>query len=49
MIGNDKVYLIDDNIELTIEYIHQNYDEKAEAVFVRTLGNVDLYQIVTAG
>ena len=24
-------------------------DEKAEAVFVRTLGNVDLYQIVTAG
>lgn len=49
MIGNDKVYLIDDNIELTIEYIHQNYDKKAEAVFVRTLGNVDLYQIVTAG
>lgn len=45
MIGNEKVYLIDDNIDLTVEYIRQNYDEHAEAVFVRTLGNVDLYQI----
>lgn len=45
MIGNEKVYLIDDNIDLTMNYIHQNYDESAEAVFVRTLGNVELYQI----
>lgn len=45
MIGNEKVYLIDDNIQLTLDYIRQNYDKNAEAVFVRTLGNVDLYQI----
>ena len=45
MIGNENVYLIDDNIDLTVEYIRQNYDAHAEAVFVRTLGNVDLYQI----
>lgn len=45
MIGNEKVYLIDDNIQLTLDYIRQNYDQNAEAVFVKTLGNVDLYQI----
>lgn len=45
MIGNEKVYLIDDNIQLTLDYIRQNYDKNAEVVFVRTLGNVDLYQI----
>lgn len=45
VIDNDKVYLIDNNIELTIAYIRQYYDEDAEAVFVRTLGNVALYQI----
>lgn len=45
MIGNEKVYLIDDNIQLTLDYIRQNYDKNAEAVFVKTLGNVDLYQI----
>lgn len=45
IIKNNKVYLIDDNIDLTVEYIRQNYDENAEAVFIRTLGNVNLYQI----
>ena len=45
MIGNKKVYLIDDNIQLTLDYIRQNYDKNAEAVFVKTLGNVYLYQI----
>lgn len=45
IIGNEKVYLIDNNIELTLDYIRSTYDENAEAVFVRTLGNVDLYQI----
>lgn len=46
MINNEKVYLIDDQIQLTMEYIHRYYDADAEAVFVKTLGNVDLYQIV---
>ena len=45
MIGNKKIYLIDDNIQLTLYYIRQNYDKNAEAVFEKTLGNVDLYQI----
>lgn len=45
MIDNENVYLIDDQIELTMDYIHEYYDEDAEAVFVKTLGNVDLYQI----
>ena len=45
MINNDRVYLIDNQIDLTLAYIRQYYDRNAEAVFVRTLGNVDLYQI----
>ena len=45
MIGNKKVYLIDDNIQLTLDYIRQNYDQNAEAVCVKPLGKVDLYQI----
>ncbi len=45
MIDNDKVYLIDNQIEQTLAYIRQYYDKDAEAVHVRTLGNVELYQI----
>ncbi len=45
MINNDRVYLIDNQIDLTLAYIREYYDRDAEAVFVRTLGNVDLYQI----
>ena len=45
MINNESVYLIDDQIDLTMAYIHEYYDETAEAVFIKTLGNVDLYQI----
>ena len=45
MINNESVYLIDDQIDLTMAYIHEYYDENAEAVFIKTLGNVDLYQI----
>lgn len=45
LINNEEVYLIDNHIELTMDYIHQYYNENAEAVFVKTLGNVDLYQI----
>ncbi len=45
MINNDRVYLIDNQIDLTLAYIREYYDRDAEAVFVRALGNVDLYQI----
>lgn len=45
VIGNDKIYLADDNIELTLKYIQEYYEPNAQAVFVKTVGNVDLYQI----
>ena len=40
-----NIYLVDDNIDLTLKYIRQYYAENAEAVFVKTIGNVDVYQI----
>ena len=46
MIGNEKVYLIDNDIELTMNYIHTYYDKGAEAVEVRKLGNYTIYQII---
>ena len=45
MIGNDSVYLIDDNIELTMRYIHTYYDEGAQAVLVQEVGDFGIYQI----
>ena len=45
MIGNERVYLIDDDIELTMNYVRKYYDPGAEAVCVKTLGDVNLYQL----
>lgn len=45
VVNNENVYLVDDNIYLTLKYIRQYYAENAEAVFVKTIGNVDVYQI----
>ena len=45
VVNNENIYLVDDNIDLTIKYIRQYYAENAEAVFVKTIGNVDVYQI----
>ena len=45
MVNNENIYLVDDNIDLTLKYIRQYYAENAEAVFVKTIGNVDVYQI----
>lgn len=45
VINNDSVYLVDDNIDLTLKYIREYYDPNAQAVFVKTIGNVDVYQI----
>ena len=42
----ENIYLVDDNIDLTLKYIRQYYAENAEAVFVKTIGNVDVYQII---
>lgn len=45
MVNNENIYLVDDNIDLTLKYIRQYYAENAQAVFVKTIGNVDVYQI----
>lgn len=45
VVNNQNIYLVDDNIDLTLKYIRQYYAENAEAVFVKTIGNVDVYQI----
>lgn len=45
VVNNENIYLVDDNIDLTIKYIRQYYAENAQAVFVKTIGNVDVYQI----
>lgn len=45
VINNDRVYLVDDDIELTLKYIQEYYEPSAQAVFVKTVGNVNLYQI----
>lgn len=46
VIGNDKIYLADDNIDLTLKYIQEYYEPNAQTVFVKTVGNVNLYQII---
>lgn len=45
VVNNETIYLVDDNIDLTLKYIRQYYAENAQAVFVKTIGNVDVYQI----
>ena len=45
VVNNENVYLVDDNIDLTLKYIRQYYAENAQVVFVKTIGNVDVYQI----
>ena len=45
VVNNENIYLVDDNIDLTLKYIRKYYAENAEAVFVKTIGNVDVYQI----
>lgn len=45
MINNEKVYLVDSDIESTMNYIHTWYDAEAEAVYVKTLGKYPVYQI----
>ncbi|MDO4345661.1 MAG: hypothetical protein Q4C50_12775 [Eubacteriales bacterium] len=45
MIGNETVYLVDNNIEVTMQYIHTYYDPDAEAVLVKEIGGHTVYQI----
>ena len=45
MVGNEKVYLIDDDIDATMDYIHKYYDKDAEAVEAFELFPYQVYQI----
>ena len=48
-VGNSKVYIIEDNIELTLDFIHQHYDSRARAVLVEPLSTrtgMSIYRIL---
>ena len=47
LINRQDVILVDNNIELTLRYIRAYYDGNAEAEFLKTVGNVNLYRIVS--
>lgn len=48
-VGNPRVYLIEDNIDLTLQYIHEHYDSEATAKLVEPLSSetgLDIYRIL---
>ena len=45
MIGNEKIYLVDKEIDRTMEYLHTYYDADAEAEEVAVNGKTGIYQI----
>ena len=47
MINNENVYIVDIDIDLTMEYINTWYDENAEAVFVKNIGQHSVYKVVS--
>ena len=47
MIDNDRVYLMDSDIDLTLEYLQTWYNENAEAELVKNIGPYEVWKIVT--
>ena len=48
-VGNSGVYLIEDNVDLTLQYIHEHYDPEAAAELVEPLSTetgLDIYRIL---
>ena len=48
-VGNKKVYIIEDNIELTLQFIHEHYDPRAKAELVEPLSTetgMSIYRIL---
>ena len=45
IIGNEKIYLIDNSIDSTVEYLQKHYDKNVKAVFVTQLGKYKVYKI----
>ena len=46
-IDNDKVYLIDNHIDWTMNYIHEYYDPDAQEEVIGTFGEDTMYRIVS--
>lgn len=45
IIGNEKIYLIDNSIDSTVEYLQKHYDKNVKAVSVTQLGKYKVYKI----
>ena len=45
MIGNEKVLLIDDDIDQTLRYLRKQYGRKVRAEVVGTLDDRSVYRI----
>lgn len=45
MIDNEKVYLVDKDIECTVQYLNTYYDTGAEAIELQKIGKTGIYQI----
>ena len=48
LIGREDIYLLDDDIELTLAYLRSCYDSEAEAVEKGSAGKYKIYSIVSA-
>ncbi len=48
LIDRSEVILADNDVQLTLRYIQTYYDENAQAKELGTVGNVNLYQIVSS-
>ena len=46
LINNEKAYLVDNDIDSTLQYLRTYYNETAEAVEIRKLGDNTVYQII---
>ncbi len=47
VVDREDIILVDNDIDLTVRYIRKYYNKNAKAIFLRTVGNVNLYQIVS--
>ena len=45
LINSEKVYIIDNKIDDTVEYIQKHYDENAQAIMVSEIGSYKVYSI----
>ncbi len=49
MIDNPDIYIVDDNIDLTLDYLREYYAPDAQAILKKEVNDRKIYQIVTEG